>query len=151
METKALNLSFYYEHLLEDYKLKEVYPFSYKNLNATLLVPEKFYKIADYKDARTLEIILEELTNSSIIDFKKTSHLVFYGFKSKNPDIVQNRYIFQNIHSEEKRVAHLFFCKYEDTLDILKIQEEKEIYERLSKIGLICLTFSIISYLKLKN
>jgi hypothetical protein len=145
METKALNLSFYYEPLLEDYKLKEVHKFSYKNLNATLIVPGKFYRITDSKDARMLEIILQELVNSYIIDFKNTSHLVFYGYGK------QNRYIFENIHSEEKRVAHLFFYDYEATLDILKRQEEFEIWERLSKIGLIGITFGVISYLKLKK
>ncbi len=145
METKALNLSFYYEALLEDYKVQELHSFSHNNLTATLLVPRKFYRIASYEDARLLEVILENLVNSSIIDFKNTSHLVFYGFGCKN------RYIFENIHSVQKRVAHLFFCDYEATLGILKRQEEFEVWERLNKIGLIGITYGLISYLKLKN
>ena len=120
-------------------------------MNATLIVPGKFYRICDSKDARILEIILQELVNSSIINFKRTSHLVFYGYGKEGSEVFQNRFIFENIHSEEKRVAHLFFCDYEATLDVLRNQEEIDIWEKLTKIGLIGIGFGLISYLKLKN
>ena len=142
--SKALERSIYYEPLIENYEKYIIHNFNFDNLASTLFVPIKFYDISCCNDLVTLTEILDNLSNQyNSFLLKDISYLICYGEKT---------YIFKNSKTDTYRsgckVAKLFLSDYVTKKQILRKEEQNEIYHRMFKIGFIGAMFGILVYTK---